>query len=63
MSLKKSIELSLKSLDQITTLMVVDGNIGKNSLMQLEHFNKYLNIDGIIITKLDGTAKGGVALA
>ena len=30
--------------------------------MQLEHFNKYLNIDGIIITKLDGTAKGGVAL-
>ena len=51
-----------KVTDQITTLMVIDGNIGKNSLMQLEHFNKYLNIDGIIITKLDGTAKGGVAL-
>ena len=51
-----------KVTDQITTLMVIDGNIGKNSLMQIEHFNKYLNIDGIIITKLDGTAKGGVAL-
>ena len=51
-----------KVTDQITTLMVIDGNIGKNSLMQLEHFNKFLNIDGIIITKLDGTAKGGVAL-
>ena len=51
-----------KITDQITTLMVIDGNIGKNSLLQLEEFNKYLNIDGIIITKLDGTAKGGVAL-
>ena len=42
--------------------MVLDGNIGKNSLSQIEHFNKYLKIDGIIITKLDGTAKGGVVL-
>ena len=51
-----------KVTDQISTLMVIDGNIGKNSLTQLEQFNKYLNIDGIIITKLDGTAKGGIAL-
>ena len=51
-----------KITDQITTLMVIDGNIGKNSLLQLEQFNKYLKVDGIIITKLDGTAKGGVAL-
>tara|TARA_Y100001968_G_scaffold318671_1_gene349197 strand:+ start:703 stop:1590 length:888 start_codon:yes stop_codon:yes gene_type:complete len=51
-----------KVTDQISTLMVIDGNIGKNSLAQLEQFNKYLNIDGIIITKLDGTAKGGIAL-
>ena len=48
--------------DDITTLMVIDGNIGKNSLSQIEHFSDYLNIDGIIITKLDGTAKGGIAL-
>ena len=51
-----------KVTDKISTLMVIDGNIGKNSLAQLEQFNKYLNIDGIIITKLDGTAKGGIAL-
>jgi len=51
-----------KITDSITTLMVIDGNIGKNSLLQLEQFNKYLKIDGIIITKLDGTAKGGIAL-
>ena len=46
----------------VTTLMVIDGNIGKNSLSQIEHFNRYLNVDGIIITKLDGTARGGVVL-
>jgi len=51
-----------KLTDEITTLMVIDGNIGKNSLSQISHFNKYLNIDGIIITKLDGTARGGVVL-
>ena len=51
-----------KLTSDITTLMVVDGNIGKNSLSQIEHFNQYLSIDGIIITKLDGTAKGGIVL-
>ena len=51
-----------KVTDKISTLMVVDGNIGKNSLSQIDHFNEYLKIDGIIITKLDGTARGGVVL-
>jgi len=51
-----------KLTDEITTLIVVDGNIGKNSLSQINHFNQYLQIDGIIITKLDGTARGGVVL-
>ena len=60
--LEKIFRVISKITDQITTLMVIDGNIGKNSLLQLEQFNKYLKIDGIIITKLDGTAKGGVAL-
>ena len=51
-----------KLTDDITTLMVIDGNIGKNSLSQINHFKQYLQIDGIIITKLDGTARGGVVL-
>ena len=51
-----------KLTDEVTTLMVVDGNIGKNSLSQINQFNQYLQIDGIIITKLDGTARGGVVL-
>lgn len=51
-----------KLTNDITTLIVIDGNIGKNSLSQINHFNQYLHIDGIIITKLDGTARGGVVL-
>lgn len=60
--LEKVYRVIMKLTDEITTLMVIDGNIGKNSLSQIEHFNNYLNVDGIIITKLDGTAKGGVVL-
>ena len=51
-----------KLTDEVTTLMVIDGNIGKNSLSQINQFNEYLKVDGIIITKLDGTARGGVVL-
>ena len=51
-----------KLTSEITTIMVIDGNIGKNSLSQIKHFNEYLNIDGIVITKLDGTARGGVVI-
>ena len=42
------------------TMLVVDGTAGQNALNQAIDFNKLLNITGIIITKLDGTAKGGV---
>ncbi|MBQ7880718.1 MAG: signal recognition particle-docking protein FtsY [Clostridia bacterium] len=42
-------------------LIVLDASIGQNSLAQVQAFKKSVNIDGIILTKLDGTAKGGVA--
>jgi len=42
------------------TMLVVDGTAGQNALNQAVDFNKLLNITGITITKLDGTAKGGV---
>ncbi len=42
------------------TLLVLDGNTGQNALMQAEEFNKITKIDGVVVTKLDGTAKGGV---
>lgn len=43
--------------------LVVDGTIGQNSLQQAKEFQKALNLTGIIVTKLDGTAKGGAVLA
>ena len=42
------------------TLLILDGNTGQNALKQAEEFSKVTNITGLVITKLDGTAKGGV---
>ncbi len=45
------------------TLLVLDGTTGQNALQQVEIFKKVLDIDGIIVTKLDGTAKGGAVFS
>jgi len=42
------------------TLIVVDGGTGQNAISQIKEFNKTTKLSGIVITKLDGTAKGGV---
>ncbi len=42
------------------TLLILDGNTGQNALIQAEEFSKVTDITGLVITKLDGTAKGGV---
>ena len=42
------------------TLLVLDGTIGQNSISQARLFNEALEVDGLIMTKLDGTGKGGV---
>jgi fused signal recognition particle receptor len=42
------------------TLLVIDGNTGQNALVQADEFSKVTDINGLVITKLDGTAKGGV---
>lgn len=44
-------------------LLVVDGNMGQNALTQVQAFDAALNLTGLVITKLDGTAKGGVLAA
>jgi fused signal recognition particle receptor len=44
-------------------LLVVDGNTGQNALNQVKAFDEALNLTGLIVTKLDGTAKGGVLAA
>ncbi|MGH9456819.1 MAG: signal recognition particle-docking protein FtsY [Thermoanaerobaculia bacterium] len=45
------------------TLLVIDGTTGQNGLSQAEAFLQAANVTGIVITKLDGTAKGGVILS
>ena len=47
----------------VETLIVLDGTTGQNALEQARQFSTVSQIDGIIITKLDGTAKGGIAIA
>jgi fused signal recognition particle receptor len=44
-------------------LLVIDGNTGQNALMQVKAFDEALSLTGLVITKLDGTAKGGVLCA
>ncbi|MCM1194913.1 MAG: signal recognition particle-docking protein FtsY [Firmicutes bacterium] len=44
-------------------LIVLDATTGQNAIQQVNIFNEAIDIDGIVLTKLDGTAKGGVVLA
>ena len=45
------------------TLLVIDASTGQNGIMQAQSFKEITNITGIVLTKLDGTAKGGIVLA
>ncbi|HCR86488.1 MAG TPA: signal recognition particle-docking protein FtsY [Alphaproteobacteria bacterium] len=45
------------------TILIIDAITGQNGLLQAEVFKEFTKIDGLIITKLDGTAKGGIAVA
>ena len=44
-------------------LLIIDGNTGQNALAQVRAFDDALQLTGLVITKLDGTAKGGVLAA
>ncbi len=44
-------------------LMVIDGTTGQNAINQLRAFHQAVNVTGLVVTKLDGTAKGGVVFA
>ena len=44
-------------------LLVLDATTGQNAVSQVEHFKAATGITGIVLTKLDGTAKGGIVLA
>ncbi len=70
---KKNLMEELKKIDRVIareypdayreTLVVLDGTTGQNALAQAKQFSEVADITGIILTKLDGTAKGGIAIA
>lgn len=47
----------------VYVVLVIDATTGQNGLAQAREFNEALDLDGLVITKLDGTAKGGIACA
>lgn len=66
----KNLMLELQKIDAISSKfmdnnsskeswLIVDGNSGQNAITQFNEFSKYVKITGIVITKLDGTSKGG----
>ncbi len=70
---KKNLMEELKKIDRIIereypdayreNLIVLDGTTGQNALSQLKEFKEAADISGIVLTKMDGTAKGGIAVA
>ena len=52
-----------RSVLPVSVVLVIDATTGQNGLAQAREFNDSLDLDGIILTKLDGTAKGGIAVA
>ena len=63
--LKKMVRVAKKVLPTAPheTLIVLDATIGQNALMQAEGFKEAAPVTGVALTKLDGTAKGGVVIA
>ncbi|MBQ6537359.1 MAG: signal recognition particle-docking protein FtsY, partial [Eubacterium sp.] len=47
----------------LETLIVVDATTGQNALQQVKEFSEVTDVSGVILTKMDGTAKGGIAIA
>ena len=62
--LQKVVNVTRKRADvDVKTALVIDATTGQNGLQQAREFDKALDLDGVIMTKLDGTAKGGIAVA
>jgi fused signal recognition particle receptor len=52
-----------ESQGRIATLLVMDATTGQNGIAQAKLFDEALSVDAIVLTKLDGTAKGGIVVA
>lgn len=62
--LKKVVEVVRRRSElPVYTVLVIDATTGQNGLQQAREFDRALDLDGVILTKLDGTAKGGISVA
>ena len=60
--LEKIYRVVFKLTDEVDVLMTIDANTGQNALQQTQEFSKYIPLTGVILTKMDGTARGGIAV-
>ena len=60
--LEKIYRVVLKLTDAVDVLITIDANTGQNGLQQAQEFAKYIPLTGVILTKMDGTARGGIAI-
>ena len=61
--LNKIYRIVKKVTDDISVIITLDASTGQNGLLQAREFNKYLPLDAVILTKMDGTARGGIAIS
>ncbi len=61
--LEKLYNVANKFNEKVKVMLVIDCNVGQNGINQAMDFNKFLPIDSLVLTKMDGTARGGIALS
>ena len=60
--LEKMHRVIKKLTNEVQVFITIDANTGQNGLAQAREFNNYIPLDGVILTKMDGTARGGIAV-
>ena len=60
--LEKIYRVVQKLTEEVDVLMTIDANTGQNSIHQAQEFLRYIPLTGVILTKMDGTARGGIAI-
>lgn len=60
--LEKIYRVGMKQIDDCDIFITIDANTGQNGLNQAKLFNEYIPLSGVILTKMDGTAKGGIVV-
>ena len=51
-----------KLTEEVSIIITLDANTGQNGIQQINEFQKFIGIDGVLLTKMDGTAKGGIII-